>query len=196
MQAAPSQMTDDEIKKIQVRARRVARDWGYPEEADDFAQEAAIAIFRGRKASVKDLFIDYLRTQYGRTGLRSTANGLARSNAKHSMRSLDAPISRENEDSLHSIIAAPRSDPRPLGADWRDRGSFRGRDALIAELRHDFEMSVREIADLLGVTPSRISQVCRGIEKEIQRCAVLSEVADSYRDDDEYSKLEIRWIKI
>jgi len=57
-------------------------------------------------------------------------------------------------------------------------------------------MSVREIADLLGVTPSRISQVCRGIEKEIQRCAVLSEVADSYRDDDEYSKLEIRWIKI
>ena len=185
-----------EINQLQARARSVARKYKRPNEADDFAQEAVIAMLAGRKASLEQLFIDYLRAQYGRTGVRSTSGGRAKSAAIHGAVSLDQPISGENQNTLYSVIAAPGRDPRPFGADWRDRVSFRGRNSLIAELRYDFEMSPQEIADLLGVSAARISQLFRGIEKEIQRCAILSEVADTYKDDEEYSKLQIRWIKL
>lgn len=57
-------------------------------------------------------------------------------------------------------------------------------------------MTELEIADILGITESRVSQIMRGVERAVGAAAVLSEVASHYNDDPEYSKLEIRWITL
>ena len=57
-------------------------------------------------------------------------------------------------------------------------------------------MKEHEIAEILGITDSRVSQVLKPIKKQIQDAAIIETVADIYRDDKEYSKLEIEWIRL
>lgn len=57
-------------------------------------------------------------------------------------------------------------------------------------------MPAVDVAKSLGVTESRVSQLLRPIKKAIEDAAILSEVMDDYRDDPEFSKLEVEWITI
>ncbi len=64
---------DKELKNLIERLKRYARSKGArQDEVDDFSQEAAFAIFRGRKATFRQLYVDYLRKTYGDT--RSPCN--------------------------------------------------------------------------------------------------------------------------
>jgi len=68
---------------------------------------------------------------------------------------------------------------------------------LIYELRFEAEMLEHEIAELLGVTESRISQVIHGrIARAMEGAALREEIGDLYRDDPEFSKLVIQWIAV
>lgn len=148
-------ITIDWHSKIkQLRAYAIKRK--HPQLADDFAQEAAFALSRGRKATFEQLFTDFLRTGYGDTRSNS---GAARSRATLTAKTIDT----------HDFGGLPTA----IARDWRmpiiDRKHFKFWDTTercIAILRFEWGFSEAEIADCFGVTESR---VCQRI-KRIQGC--------------------------
>jgi hypothetical protein len=69
-----------DIKQFHHKAKQYAIRRGHEETSDDFAQEAAIAYFRGRKASIGQLFIDFLRKEYGDCRVRGNSKNKLRRN--------------------------------------------------------------------------------------------------------------------
>ncbi len=57
-------MTDKDIKVFIRKCKWHATKKGFQNDADDFAQEAVMKTIAGRKASIPQLFIDYLRFHY------------------------------------------------------------------------------------------------------------------------------------
>lgn len=189
---------DYELRQYMEMARRVAKRSRYGHLADDFAQEAALRLIeKGRPTNLKTAFIDFLRAEYGRTGLHSRPGERAKAAARHSQVSLDTPVNGEpNSSTYHDVIASPGRDPEPFGGNWRDRVSFRGRDAIVFELRYEYEMSEADIGKYIGFDQRTVSRILKSINKEIQSAAIREEVEAYYRDDPEYSKLEIEWIRL
>lgn len=68
-----AEITEKELPDLIERLKKYAQTKPLREdEVDDFSQEAAFAIFRGRKASFGQLYVDFLRKTYGDT--RSPGN--------------------------------------------------------------------------------------------------------------------------
>lgn len=65
-------MTRDE-KSLWNYAVRYATRMGFRNDAEDFAQECLLKIQSGRRSSVENLFIDFIRSQQGRFKEKRTA---------------------------------------------------------------------------------------------------------------------------
>lgn len=154
-------MTADEITKLLGRAKSVAVKWGYPQCANDFAQEAFIAIANGSHPKLEWLFIDFLRREYGNS---RTISGRVRQLAERYGVRLDAPASEEdaagklNHDCIGSTEPSPESvlADRPPSIDY---GRLQGREREFAVLTFRDEWTMQRIAGAYGVTESRVSQV-------------------------------------
>jgi DNA-binding CsgD family transcriptional regulator len=183
-------MNNAELKQLWQRAYKHACWRRHHSIADDFAQEAVIAWNRGRKATVEQLLIDFLRKEYGGTGLRlSTRRG-----NRLSHRSLDEEQG-DTGRTLGDSIAAPEGDPGAI-RDTRQYGvSLNGAEVTVFELIQG-GMSQDEIGDLLGVTPSRICQIFRSVKKKTKDEVMLRDFYDTYNDFKESSELLINWIAI
>lgn len=59
-------MDETQIKKLISRAKIVACKKGFKREKDDFSQYAIIKLLAGRKATLEQLLIDYMRDGYSR----------------------------------------------------------------------------------------------------------------------------------
>lgn len=187
-------MQESDIKKYQEKCRVHARRQGYSELADDFAQEAIIQkAIANRKTTIRNLFIDFLRKEYGDT---RTPGGRARSSAMRYGPSLDQKAPGDDATLLHELVASPGRDPETFGSAWRDAVAFRGRDAVIAELLLDQDASNESVASYFGVSPSRISQLMRRIKKEIESSVMFREVLPEYKSDQDASVLFVDWINI
>jgi len=182
-----------DIEKLLSIARSHAKKRGYESIADDFAQEVYIEYAGGRKTTIKNLFIDFLREQYGSTRHPS---GRARIAAVRTQVSLDAPAGDGIDALKHEFIggapddSGPKRDPRRYDVD------FRGREYLIYKLCVLDELSQDEVGEGFGLDPSRISQLLSNVKKEIVAKALIDECYDFYKDDPEYSKLSIDWITL
>lgn len=76
--------------KILARlAKKYAYEKGYGHLADDFSQEFLIAFWQKKKCTLAQLFVDFIRQEYGRTGIYGTPGSVAKSHALHTMKSLD-----------------------------------------------------------------------------------------------------------
>ena len=187
-------MNDVEIKSLLNRAKAYANSKRFAQHSDDFAQEVYIAYARGRKATIEQLFVDFLRKEYGDT---RSLGGSTKSHARLNGLSFDTPKKQgDNEVNLSDIIASPGGEPDAFGSDWSSKILFTGRIELIASLYLEHNWLQDEIGDLLGVSGSRISQFLKKIKKEIEKAAIFEERFDIYKDDSEYSKLSINWITI
>lgn len=188
-------MSDSEIKNYLDRCKKYAGKRGYSQCGDDFAQDAIIKIICGRKASISQLFIDFLRKEYGDT---RASSHISRSTTI----SLDQPISRSREQSeengslLHEYIGSSCREPEPLLFNWRDESHFGVIESIVADLALNKELSSKEIADYLGVSPSRISQILNKIKKNIESSVFLSQIFPEYKSDRDASILIIDWITL
>lgn len=181
------------LLKMQGVAKEYAVKRGHGTIAEDFAAQVVIDLIEGRPDNLDWLLTDFLRREYGNT---RSLSGSAKSDARISGRSLDQPAGPEGSMCLAECIGSPEPDPDPVGSDWRSQVVLFGRAAIMAELHFDHEFDQRDIADMYGVTEARISQLLKPVKREIERAMIVAETADIYRDDKEYSKLEINWITL
>lgn len=187
-------MTAGQSRKLVERAKRFARSRGHAQDADDFAQEAWIALARGRKASLEQLLSDYLRQEYGCTGARS-GSGKSSKGAIRRATSLDAPLGDEDARSLHDSLASPGADPGSLGLDWRHGANLGAREERILELVGE-GWDQGDIADIFGFTASRVCQIVGVARSKLERAGVMNEAYDLYRLDPEASVLVVEWITL
>lgn len=191
-QAAGASLSDNDFRAIWGKAKGLACARGHSEFAEDFAQEACIAIAAGRKATLDQILTDFLRRYHG--DLR-TSSGRQRAYASCYAKSI---WEREGDDGLALVerIGSPGGLPETRGGNWRARVRLTGRDATLCDLIYDQELSRTESAELLGVTESRVSQMMSRIEKVIQQAMVLDEMLALYHDGAIESCLAVDWIKL
>lgn len=175
-------MDDNEVLKYQKRARYVARKRGYPQLADDFAQQ--IFVYFGEKpdrgATLDQLFIDYLRGTYGRPG---KPGGDARITAELTM----VPI----DDARDVAI-----DSEPEFISGQCAFLFGGREAEIYQHYFVDQEQEQEIARLLGVTPSRICQIIGSMKKQIQNHFLLEEARVRFESEPSFTQMRVDWITL
>jgi DNA-directed RNA polymerase specialized sigma24 family protein len=187
-------MTNEEILKFQKRARYVAAKRGYPELADDFAQEIFIAFARGWHATVEQLFSSYLRDEHGDP---RTICGSERRRAKARTISLDAPIGEEEDGTnYHDLIGYSDAEPGNLEGNRRIPFALTTAQAVLYELYFIEGYNQSEIARHRGITQARIWQLLRLIKLELEHQQILSECWERYLDEPGFSEFLVDWITL
>lgn len=179
-------LSNDKIKELQGKALAQAIRWGYSQDAEDFAQDVLIKTLTGRKATIEQLFIDYLRQHYGDS--RSSQFELKR--AARFART-DEEGGKENLD----FVADSRGFETSASEQFDD---FAVSGLLTAGERETYERLAAEerpfeIAAAMGVSQSRISQIRKNLRKKHENMAIL-ETLDEYRLYARKSQFEVDWI--
>lgn len=177
----------NEVRRLQERARHVATKRGHSELADDFAQEIFVQWLAGHGGhqTIDQAFIDYLRSLYGRTGPRGSGSGSGSGRFSEYRNYV-------NLDEVRNL-AEPARDIQPT---WDFTHLFRGRQAFLYGAYFVEEMSENSIADILGLTESRVSQMIKPMKREIQDAALLTDVRERMEWDEDYGKVEVEWITL
>ena len=186
--------SDNDIRRYQTRARMFAKAHGYPNDADDFAQEAYLARARERQAGLGRLFIDYLRRYYGSTRV---SFGNVRAAERFSRMSLDDTVSTDVRRPLSECIGSFRDPAESIGKNWTDRIGL-GRGGTGAEnikIEICTGSNPSELAEQYDVTESRISQIKADLKQDVLDAMALDHLSE-YRDFKEKSQLEVDWITI
>ena len=184
-------MTNEEIKQFWSKAVSYARSKGLQNDAEDFAQEACLEIIGGRKAGLRFLLIDYLRRRYG----RSRERGLT---PKFFEQRYWMPIDKPDEAGtpFHQPAGDIGGQPEFERGDWLSRIDIYGRESEIFDLIVIDGMKEAEVGEDFGITESRVSQVMKVVREKTKDAMILSETLDRYKDEKEYSQLEIEWITL
>ena len=126
-------------------AKSYAQSKGEDNNADDFAQDVALALFQGRKATIKQMFVDYLRVKYGRSGRGKDVGIKNRTHigSEHLMKLQDS-VTFESTLEFRSML---RKFSKKLV----------GKDKTVFLLYFFYGMSTPEIAIVLSHTNSGIS---------------------------------------
>jgi hypothetical protein len=182
----------EEILAFQKRARYVAKKRGYPELADDFAQEIFIAFSRGWRSTIDQLFTSFLRKEHGDPRV---PGGRARGAARFRTISLDER-SGENEDAplYHEVIGSAVADPGVVEDLGRFGYLFRGNRFVIFELVFINYHPQEEIAEIFGVTESRICQIVNGIRRELRDAIGIERFRENLESDPRQTELEVEWL--
>lgn len=188
-------LTRSEYEAITRAARSLARKEGYGHLADDFAQEACLARARGRNCGLLLIFIDFLRSEYGRTGIRGTPGGLAKSAARHGAEEFDpdrhadgcherpdAGLLRAERDSEHERLLR------------RARELLSAREYWILEEAIIRSVPYQLIADELGVTESRVCQIITHAKAKLQEIETHETLMNVLGGDE--MQWEVLWVAI
>ncbi len=192
-------LNKDEIEQFRKRARYVARKRGHPQLAEDFAQEIFVAFARGRRATLDQLFIDFLRKYQGDSG---TDRGRARQDARARAVSLDEPAGPESGGMLrHELVGGAGGDPESrldhLGASHL----FGGVEAQVYQLHFVEQLPLGECALALGVSASRVSQLVGRMRETIRDDRRFKVLWERYLEESGFGvsdlqSLEVAWVKM
>lgn len=189
--AAKAGLTVDEIKQFQKRAMYVARKRGRPELAEDFAQEIFVAFARGRRATIEQLFVDFLRQHQGDS---RTPGGRAMQVARARAVSLDEPCEDGGQVLRHELVGRPERGPDDLLDHLGCSGLFEGEDVQLYRLHFIEQRQNTDIADLYGVSESRISQRVNRMRERIRQELQFRQVWERFKDDSSFGQLEVQWL--
>jgi len=163
-------MTDDEFKKATEKIKRIYRkltgDINSP-EAEDIAQEVICRRLSNPNSASQNYqqsVIDCLRQRSGRKGTCSYEQ----------RRLIMSATTTTGRDDIGSYVGE-------RGDSWHFERFFRGTDRAILLLIIKWGLSETEVADLFGVSESRICQRYKGIQKRIQQRIAAQKKAGSGR---------------
>lgn len=176
-----------DYERIRKQCEAFARRKGFPQDAEDFASEVLIYLIQHPDCPglfINRWFVGFLRKHYGDTRL---PGGLAKSRAR-----LDAgAVSSEDVASHTPSGPTPRQIGRRLaGISGTEKQVYAALEVL------GQERSGRDVADELGVTESRVSQMVGDIKKRLSEAIILEECLPEYLEDEERQTLEVRWIEL
>lgn len=177
-------MTNDEIKTLIESAKGLARARGHGEIADDFSQEAVMALFGGRKATLDQLLVDHLRREYGDSRCASFAqrNAAQRQYVEISAPECQIPGERCAASDPGSDDLARRINACLTFREWQ----------LVSAL--EAGESPREIAFDHGVTESRVSQLMKPLRRKIESMKLMADELQLFRLS--RSVLVVDWITL
>jgi RNA polymerase sigma factor (sigma-70 family) len=154
-------LNDKEVIKILTKsAYRVAGSYGRTEMAEDFIQEMFIQYHNGRKATVSQLFIDYLRSECGSTrpdkNIRASTYNL-KNPGPMTEEAMNVPIEQEQNNDFKELTE-------------KLKGEYR----TISILYYQWGFTLKEIGHTLGLSESRISQKFKEIEEKFVRMYAIT----------------------
>ncbi|NCY20676.1 hypothetical protein EBX31_01810 [bacterium] len=195
----------EDFARIKASCRVVAKRFGYPEEADDFFSQVCVWFCSGvgAKSSFDHLFIDYLRKNYGRTG----AGGRNERSRHHRFNGLLAPdgslARREDGETgiTPDLLVSPEPDDSGgasggLRNAWQFAFLFGGREAEVFERHVLGGEDLIAIADDLGITGGRMSQVLGAMKKKMARLVDFKEAMERLEWDEGFGSYEVEWIRL
>lgn len=183
-------MNNEDAKKLIRMAKATAKKRGFPQDADDFAQEFVIVKFKDSSQSLQQAFTEYLRRNYGDT---RNASGRARSSTWLGKR-LDEKLSSETEDTLLDLQRSPEPDTEPPRIFIPFHITENQLDIFLRVASSD--KFANEITEEVGLTESRVSQIRTHVIKAIKDEIEIQELYERYGWDKEFSKLRLYWICI
>lgn len=152
-------MDENDLRKFRKKAEARARRSRLKHEAEDFASEAMLKSLEGSSASIDELWIDYLRTNYGdtRSKYRKDQKRLYPKNVDHKTKLVSTEeTGREvNFGCIQRLICENGS--------W-----FSQRDRAALTLKYKWGLTSSEIAEAFGVTPSTVTLIFKELETRIR----------------------------
>jgi DNA-directed RNA polymerase specialized sigma24 family protein len=148
------EFTKDRFNAITYEAKRTAKTYGFSDEyAEDFAQFALLYISKGRKATVAQLWVDFLRHEFGKKNEEHHEAKLAEKLGYLEMTNIREDFSRY-EPTLSSVGKECQSKLHGI-----ERAVF----TLLC-----YGFTLEEIGDMFGVTEGRIGQHMMEIKKKLR----------------------------
>jgi len=142
-----------DIKKLLLRAKKVAIRKGFEREAEDFSQVAVMKLMKGRKATLDQLLIDYLRENYTRTNKKgSKPNKVVLDVYNMKELSVDHLVHTTSPLDLYNFNQILKR---------LDRHKNRGQLRCFLVLRYLWGFNQQEIAHCFGITESRVCQLLK-----------------------------------
>ena len=164
------------------------------QDREDFRAYAIIKIIEGRKATFRQLFTDYLRE----------FKGDARSRNFESQRSVRVPECYDRGTSeREAALGVQKSRDNLRGTFGPDDRTVRryiadmqGNDGVIANMYFAERYNEKEIADIYGLTESRICQILGRI-KNILKKEIESEIIESrFSTEKNFGVFDLDWITL
>ena len=183
-------MTNDEIKRFQSRCRSYARWKRRPEHADDFAQEAIICVLRGRKATIDQLYVDYLRREFSQT---HSPYGKLKASAMHSWVSLDSPCFEDDSKTFVDVIAD--TDVEHTSSPSTSHFELTMREELIASMIVHEGMKQPEIEKTLNIGRNELRKNLKMLYK-ISKDEEALRTLNSYKYGHIDTSLSVDWIQL
>lgn len=141
---------NNELIGLRNRAKKLAKSKGMSDCADDFAQEAYLALARGRKAQLRELWVDFLRGTFG---------------DNRSLKSIKRII--QYEDVLPEVEFYSDSEEGVL---WDSvLNNLSAEERLPIVLYFQWGLTLKEIGYTIGVSEGRVSQQMTAIMKNLKK---------------------------
>lgn len=187
-----------DLEELYERAIKNARARGLGEEAEDFASWLTIQWLEGKSQhqTLNQSLIDYRRGVHGNV---RTSSGRARQSAER--RYVTITPAEDDEAGQAALRVAERAaydvsreseSHRIVDHDFASYLS--GRTQLAYILVQQEERPMTEVADLLGISLSRVSQILTGANKEIAKYLMLEDMRERVLNGD--TELRIEWITL
>ena len=136
----------DQLKGI---AKALTRRFQKPELTDDLVSFASEALIRGRKATVKQLYIDFMRQELGDS--RRETGEFKFNNAVEWEDYMDVEVHDVHTVDFNNIV-----------------DNFKGNDRAMIVLYYKWGLSMKEIGDTLGCSEATICMTFKDINKKIK----------------------------
>jgi len=181
--------TENEIIDFINKAKKYACKKKFPQYADDFSQEAAIAFYQNKNdfINMDFLWISFLRKQFGEG---RSKKGKAKSEGRLNQLFIDNILEQRliSHDSIDEFLTKDEL--------YKFTHLFEGKKEYIFIRYYIEDETEIQISKELGVTESRISQLIKDIRNIIKDYYILNEAKDRFNIEDNFGVFEIDWIKI
>lgn len=152
-------MDNERVRQIASKTRQWASDNGFEMDTEDMTQYVLLRLSQQRKASVKNICIDYVRSVYGRTGSKPNKNQQDKTNEKRFYAAID--------DELHGRDIEFKMNLQALDFNIFQE-YLESKERAILTLRFKWGMTETEIADCFGVSEGRVSQKLTEIKEKLK----------------------------
>lgn len=164
-------------EKFRKRAEYAATRMGFERDREEISQEVLCRMLEGKHqhSTIDQAVIDVIRKRFGRTGTPGydKKHALAKSlQAGDGLENLESTIGNNDGTSLDDRLDIKRAIIE-----------FRGRQRAIIVLRFIWGMNEIEIADIFGVTESRVSQWLKGIQGRLSKRAAQESDSEGEREN-------------